>query len=523
MKTALINARFTHKTATVMLIENGSIVAFCDTLPHDYNGLIIDAQGEWIYPGFIDAHMHLAWYGQMLHSLTLFECTSHSMIQTKIATFRSVNPALTLLQAKGYNESQFQADQPLNRQNLDMWIPDIPCVFTRVCNHVVVVNSPMLAMIVAKFGPNLDDTVFEKDAYGEWNGVIKEHGILQVNACLPSLGVNDYVKFILTAANTCLSYGITCVGTNDLWVTNHDYLHVKKAYDIFSLHQLLRISHQIKMDTLSDFTTLANDPIQENDFQTRGPLKTFADGSLGGRTALLSENYVQTDTCGLATIDQAHLEAMIKRSNELNMQVVVHAIGDRAIDNVAAAFTPYTKDGNPLRHAIIHVQITRKDQIKDLAKKHICGMVQPVFLRSDALILQDRLSPSLSDHSYAWKTMIDEEMNIAFSSDAPIEEPNVFVGMHSAITRLDAHGVFPHGHNPSQCIDIATALRHYTTQGAYLLHKEQEIGKLEVGYKADCFASSRSLESLPHHELLTHRISWTMVNGNVVYRKETAG
>jgi predicted amidohydrolase YtcJ len=377
----------------------------------------------------------------------------------------------------------------------------------------------LLEQIVNHFGQDLDDTYFEKDDHGAFTGVIKELGIGYVNALLPTLTTHDYQNFLKTAAQKCLSYGITTVGTNDLWMHNPEYLMVKEAYEHFTSEKQLRVSHQIKMDELSDFEILDHNPIQENEFQVQGPLKMFADGSLGGKTALMSTPYLHTTTYGEATIEQSHLEAMVKKANERGMQVVVHEIGDQAIDNVAKAYTPYTQDGNPLRHTIIHVQITRPHQIKTLAQNNIMGMVQPIFLRSDAPLLKERLPQTIIDHSYAWKTMMDEGMKIAFSSDAPIEDPNVFVGMHSAITRIDAYGVYPQGHTPSQCIDLDNALKHFTNMGAYLLHKEHELGQLEVGYKADCFVSSQSLHSLSMDDLLHHHVSWTMVNGKIVYQK----
>ena len=519
MKTALINAKFTHKTENVMIIIDGVITEFLNVLPQDFDGDIVDAQNKVIYPGFIDAHMHLAWYGQLLNSLTLFECTSHESIQAKIHNYLIDNPSLTFLHARGYNDGAFINEPSLTRFHLDVMSSSLPTVLTRVCNHVVVVNTPMLSMIQAHFKDSLDLTYFDFDELGNLNGVIKEQGIGYVNALLPQLHTDDYLHFLKSAAAKCLSYGITTVGTNDLWMHNPEYAQIKEAYHRFSQLELLRVSHQIKMDKLTDFERFDSDPIQENDFQVKGPLKMFADGSLGGKTALMSQPYLNTTTYGESTIEQAHLEAMVKKANQRGMQVVVHAIGDQAIDNVAQAYAPYTVAGNPLRHTIIHVQITRPHQIKTLANLNIMGMVQPIFLRSDAPLLKDRLPQSMIDHSYAWKTMMDEGMNIAFSSDAPIEDPNVFIGMHSAITRVDAYGVYPQGHTPSECIDINSALKHYTIQGAYLLHKELELGQLEIGYKADCFASSVSLHSLTMDELLQHSIEWTMVNGRIVYQK----
>jgi predicted amidohydrolase YtcJ len=517
---ALINTHFPHKDETIMMIKDGVITSFEETLPEDFDGEIIDSHGATLYPGFIDAHMHLAWYGQLLHSLTLFECDSHIKIQSKIKTYIQDHPKLEILQAKGYNDGSFKNEPRLTRHDLDLVVSHIPTVVTRVCNHVVVVNTNMLEKIVNHFEQDLDDTYFEKDDHGAFTGVIKELGIGYVNALLPTLTTKDYLSFLKTAAQKCLSYGITTVGTNDLWMHNPEYLMVKEAYEHFSSEKQLRVSHQIKMDELTDFEVLQLDPIKENDFQFSGPCKMFADGSLGGKTALMSQPYLNTQTYGESTIDQDHLEALVKKANEHSMQVVVHAIGDQAIDNVAKAYAPFTRAGNPLRHTIIHIQITRPEQIASLANLNIMGMVQPVFLRSDAPLLKERLPQTIIDHSYAWKSMINNGMKIAFSSDAPIEDPNVFVGMHSAMKRIDAYGVFPQGHQPSQCLDLDNTLNHFTKLGAYLLHQEHHLGQLEVGYKADCFASHVPLDSLNDEELLNHHVLWTMVDGKIVYQKD---
>ena len=520
MNLALINTHFPHKEETIMIIKDGMITSFEFLLPMDFEGEIIDSKGVTLYPGFIDAHMHLAWFGQMLHSLTLFECNSHSLILTKIKTFLQEHPDLDFLQARGYNDGSFKNEPRLTRHDLDQVISNLPVVVTRVCNHVVVVNSIMLEKIVSHFGQDLDDTYFEKDDQGAFTGIIKELGLGYVNALLPKLSTKDYQDFIQTAAQRCLSYGITTVGTNDLWMHNPEYEMVKEAYEHFTSDRKLRISHQIKLNELSDFEVLRLNPIKESDFQFSGPCKMFADGSLGGKTALMSQPYLNTQTYGESTIEQHHLEAMVKKATEYDMQVVVHAIGDQAIDNVTNALAPMTESGNPLRHTIIHIQITRPDQIATLAKLNIMGMVQPVFLRSDAPLLAERLPQIIIDHSYAWKSMIEHGMKIAFSSDAPIEDPNVFVGMHSAMTRIDAYGIYPQGHQPSQCLDLDTTLDHFTKLGAYLLHQEHQLGQLEVGYRADCFASLVPLESLRKDELLNHQVLWTMVDGKIVYQRE---
>jgi predicted amidohydrolase YtcJ len=202
------------------------------------------------------------------------------------------------------------------------------------------------------------------------------------------------------------------------------------------------------------------------------------------------------------------------------MQVIVHAIGDAAMEAVISAMEAVTgPGGNPLRHGIVHCQFTRTAQLERMARNHLLALVQPSFLADDMYVLESRVGPDLASSSYAWGTMGRLGIAAAYGTDAPVSDLNPLLGISWAVTRQDPRRDFypPEGFYPGERVDLAAAVDAYTAAPAYAAFEESALGRIAPGYWADLCFIYRDIFTLPPAEIHRARVFRTMIAGQTVW------
>jgi predicted amidohydrolase YtcJ len=174
---------------------------------------------------------------------------------------------------------------------------------------------------------------------------------------------------------------------------------------------------------------------------------------------------------------------------------------------------------NPLRHGIVHCQVTRTPQLERMARNRLLALVQPVFLADDMYILESRVGPSLASSSYAWGSIGRLGIPVSYGTDAPVSDLNPLLGISWAVTRQDPQRDFhpPGGFYPLERVDLASALDAYTAAPAYAAFAEQELGRIESGYWADLCFIDRDLFSLPPTEIHLAQVIRTMIAGETLW------
>jgi predicted amidohydrolase YtcJ len=350
-----------------------------------------------------------------------------------------------------------------------------------------------------------------------------------------------------------LSLGITAMGTNDSQGPNYDevlgvYRSIytdseagagsKAGADSESGgkggpdRKCLRVSMQCGvsadeayLDSLKERGALPGTTLWESPdrgiFLRMGPVKLFMDGTLGGQTAWMTEPYRdKPETRGFAVLEEEKLRALIRRAASYGMQVIVHSIGDAAMEAVISALEAVTGPGsNPLRHGIVHCQVTRTAQLERMARNRLLALVQPVFLADDMYILESRVGPSLASSSYAWGSIGRLGIPVSYGTDAPVSDLNPLLGISWAVTRQDPQRNFhpPGGFYPLERVDLASALDAYTAAPAYAAFAEPELGRIESGYWADLCFIDRDLFSLPPTEIHRAQVIRTMIAGETLW------
>ncbi len=513
-----------------MVIENGVIVFVGndeDALTYaNEQSELLDLKGKTVVPGFNDCHLHFYMTAVALQSVDLFNAKSVDEVIVRGQDFLQSNPNHQgLLWGRGWNQDYFELEQRLVlKTDLDQISTEIPIVFARACGHVVSANSKALELANITCKTSVEGGAIELDKHQELTGVLSENAVKLLDVLKTPMTVKDVLsklKQVSKAANAC---GITSVQTNDLLIGGPDASFVEEAYREYANdNPTVRIYHQICFTNLKTFKQRIAEGYDKssNDFNRYGPLKLFTDGSLGARTAYMRQPYHDDQsTVGILTMSQKEIDDYVSTAQNHNVQVAIHAIGDGAIDCVLQSFEKVIDHDNELRHGIIHCQITDDDLLKRFAKKDIMAYLQPIFLHYDLHIVKQRVGSALASTSYAFATMDQLGLHVAYGTDAPVEPFDVINCIHCAVNRQDLSGYPEDGFYPNQRVSIQQAIDHYTIGSAYASFEELKKGRLLPGYMADCVVLSKNIFEIDSSEILTVNIEKTMVNGQIVFENK---
>jgi len=249
-------------------------------------------------------------------------------------------------------------------------------------------------------------------------------------------------------------------------------------------------------------------------------LKVFADGSFGARTAALREPYSDDPgNSGVLLADRNALLRSLEAAGRAGLQLAVHAIGDRALEEVVAAAKA---SGAHLR--VEHASLAPPDLLSELAELGLWVSAQPRFVISDWWIVS-RLGRERARWAYPFRSFLERGIGLSFSSDAPVEPCNPFEGVYAAVTRGSLEGLEIAELTAGEALSWEEALRCYTETAPRLLG--EQLGRLSPGYRADFVVVDRDPLSVPVAELRRIRVLATYVNGELAYlaaeRGEAAG
>jgi predicted amidohydrolase YtcJ len=510
----------------------------------------IDAAGALVLPGFHDSHLHLHWLGRRFG---MVEGAGADSVEEVIRRGRELISRLrpdpgAYVQGAGVNPDLFTGEKrDLTREDLDKISTEHPVIISRHCGHTVFCNSLALRMAgLADSAPDVEGGTIEKDPAGRPTGVLRENANALVRKDIPEPGKAQMKENLKRAMAKALSLGITSMGTNDCH--GPDFDDVVEVYrSIFSdgedgaqgkdgaggAKEFLRISLQCGISAQERYLNELRErriptgkvlweSAGRGIFLRMGPVKLFMDGTLGGQTAWMKQPYRdKPETSGFPVLDPGLLEELIRKASAWGYQVIVHSIGDAAMEAVISAMEQVTSAGsNPLRHGIVHCQVTSRPQLERIARNRLLALVQPIFLADDVYILENRVGPELAATSYAWGSLERLGANVSYGTDAPVSELDPLQGISWAVTRQDPQRDFypPGGFYPGERVDLAAAIDCYTAASAYSAWEESGRGRAAPGYWADLCFIDRDLFSLPPSEIHRARVLRTIIAGDTVWQ-----
>ncbi len=532
MKTILKNAKIyveKNNFQEAMLIEDGIIkeVGTNTNILENSSDKVIDLQGKTVIPGLNDSHLHLAMVGEAMTSCNLTSAKSIDEAIDLGRKFLENNKHIAALSGRGWNQDYFTSGEArmFTRHDLDRISTDIPVVYERVCGHVTVGNTKALDILGIDENTYVDGGEILKGNDRKPNGIFTENAAGLLQSVLPVKCDADIEQEFLKAANYAISVGITSVQSCD--AMNKEY---KKMFDI--IHRIydnnrtkLKYSVQFNFQNINGFKdyleTEHRTGSYDGKYLNKGALKLFKDGSLGARTALMLKEYNdEPGTIGVAALSDEQLQALCDLATENGIRVVTHAIGDGAIESVINAYENTMQHGkNPLRHGIVHCQISSLEQLKRIALLNIPVMYQPIFLDYDIQIVESRVGKDLASTSYAFNTLNQLGAPISFGTDSPVEDLNPFPNIYCAVTRQKINGTPQGGFVPSERMGVEDAVDAYTIGSAFNEFKEQEKGRLKPGYAADLTVLDKDIFTVDVNEIKDIKVEKTMIDGEFVYER----
>ncbi|RFU66228.1 amidohydrolase [Peribacillus glennii] len=482
----------------------------------------IDLQGNTMLPGLVDSHMHLIGHGERLMRLDLSAMKSREEVLQAVADKCQSTPKGEWIVAEGWNENEWAHPELILLDDLDAISTDHPLVLKRICRHAMAVNSRTLteAGITANVHEPAGGVVGRyKD--GRLNGIFKEEPAMELIASkLPGITQAYIEEALRTAIKDCYRLGLTGCHTEDL----NYYNGFRPTYDAFvsvieNHGMAFRASLLVHHEAVDDMNRDGYAYGEGTSYITFDAMKIFADGSLGGNTALLSLPYRDNpETQGIAIFTQEELEGLVKKARSFDMPVAVHAIGDLAFQNVLDAIEKFPPQKG-IRDRLIHAQIVREDLLDRAASLPVIFDIQPGFVASDFPWVEEKVGKELLQYSYAWKTYSEKGIVCAGGSDAPIEPLHPFLGIHAAVTRTKPYGLDKTIYGDKERLSIYEAVSLYTKGSAYANGSEKRRGKIEKGFDADFTIVDRNIFTVNCDSLLETKALMTVIDDHIVHQE----
>jgi predicted amidohydrolase YtcJ len=371
---------------------------------------------------------------------------------------------------------------------------------------------------VDKNTPDPANGEIQRDETGNPTGVLLEAAAELVHVVIPPPALDEISETIMASLESLWRIGLTGVHSMESIsgfqaLQNLNQLGHLKLRVLSSL-PLEKMDHAIETGLMSNFG---------DDMLRIGGIKIFMDGALGPRTAAMLEPYEgETEGKGMLFMDNEELFEIGTKAARSGLSLTVHAIGDAANHETLMGLAQLRafehSDGYPRgRHRIEHVQLLHPDDLSKLAEMDVIASMQPIHATSD-MVMADKHWGERSRYGYAWRTLIDRGTRMVFGSDAPVDSPNPFHGIHAAVTRQRADGSpGPDGWYPEERITVEDALHGYTTGPAYAAGMEHKLGQLSPGYLADLIVVDTDPFTCSPEGLREITSKATMVGGDWVW------
>ncbi|MBO8177207.1 MAG: amidohydrolase [Bacillus sp. (in: Bacteria)] len=480
----------------------------------------IDLKGATMLPGLVDSHMHLIGLGEMLHRLDLSTCRSKKELLTKVREKVNETKDGEWIIGEGWNENLWADADELTRWDLDPITNIHPILLKRVCRHALVVNTVALNLcgITEQTKEPFGGVIERKN--GALSGVFKDDAQQLIFNRIPKASIAYLEDALKRAIEHCWKHGIVGGHTEDLsyysgFKTTYQAFHHVIHESDYPFRAHLLVHHHVIDDWYKEgHTYLSGTP-----FIRFGAMKIFADGSLGGRTALLSVPYADDpSTQGVAIHTLPELKELVQKARKMELPVAIHTIGDLAFEYALEAISAcLPKNGQ--RDRLIHAQLLREELIRKAQSLPVVLDIQPLFVASDFPWVLERVNKNNIPYLYAWKTLLNASIPCAGGSDAPIERVNPFHSIYTAITRKKPNDPST-AYLPEEALTPYEAFRLYTVGSAYAAQEENKRGCIKNGHVADFTIVNHDVMNVPPEQLLNSEVVMTVVNEKIVYSRK---
>jgi len=489
-------------------------------------GKMVDLRGRTVVPGFTDSHLHFLSYGIGLKEIELAGVPTLEEALALIAARAAETPAGQWLTGRGWDHTLWAEAGPQagyafpTRQDLDRIAPEHPVFLRRKCGHAGWANSRALelASITSETPAPFGGAIDRDPVTGQPTGILKDVAMELMFRLFREPSLDEATAAIKAAMPPAHRAGLVGVHTMEGTGSFRAFQALQAAGEL-----KLRITMQIPEENLDAAIQAGLRSGFGNESLRIGGVKIFSDGALGARTAYMLKPFEgEPGNCGLPMATPEHLREVVGKASRAGIAAFVHAIGDRANREVLDAVEASRRagEGSGLRHRIEHAQIVDPDDMPRFAELGVIASMQPIHATQDMLVA-DALWGKRSAHAYAWRSLLNAGAVLAFGSDSPVEDLNVMMGIHAAVTRRRPDGTpGTDGWYDEQRLTVDEAIYAYTAGAAYASGEEIIKGSLAPGKLADLVVLSQDIFTVDPMAILETEVLGTMVGGEWVYGQE---
>lgn len=501
--------------AEAFAVKNGKFMAVGsnkEILEQYHSDSILDLDGSFLYPGFIDAHAHFFGYGTGLQMADLSGLASFQELVETVQIHREKFPDQSWILGRGWDQNLWEGKEFPKKDALDKLFPDTPVLLTRIDGHAALANQAALDLGEINTSTSISGgkVIMEK---GLPTGVLIDNAIQKVSARIPEMKESEVNKALLTAQENCFKVGLTTVA--DAGLDRQEIEQIEKLQKEGSLK--MRIYAMVNPTPSNKSYYFEKGPYQ-NDRMTVKSFKVYGDGALGSRgAALLAPYHDSTEEQGFLLSSVEELEELAREMYNNGFQMNTHCIGDSTNRILLDIYSEVLKGENSRRWRIEHAQVVHREDIEKFAQYQIIPSVQPTHATSDMYWAEERLGPERIGDAYTYKNLLDQNGMIALGSDFPVESINPLYGFHSAVARKDGNNWPEQGFQSGNKLSREEALKGMTIWAAYANFEEELKGSIESGKFADFVILERDIMKIPEEELRDLVVSSTYIGGEKVY------
>ena len=493
--------------ANAFAIKDGKFVAIGsdkDILKHYDAAYTLDAQGQSIYPGFIDGHCHFVGYGETkVRFADLNGCNSFDEVLDRLVKHNEDNTSEWLL-GRGWDQNLWEVKEFPENTKLHKLFPNKKVLLTRVDGHAVLVTDNILKTLGLNEKSKIEGGEILLNKKGRPSGILLDNAADIAKAIIPPLNKTQKINALKIAQRDCFKYGLTGVTDAGLDIASIALIDSLQNEGVLKM----KINAMVNPDDETMDYFMKFGVIEKERLMVRS-VKIYADGALGSRGAKLLEPYSDApETSGLIVENEDFYDHVCEKAYNAGYQVCCHAIGDGGVRMILNEYAKYLKGENDLRWRIEHSQVVNPQDFALYKAYSIIPSIQATHCTSDMPWAEDRLDSERIKGAYAYKTLLAQNGWLINGTDFPIEHISPLKTFYSSVARK---------HLTDNKLTREEALKSMTIWAAKGYFAESRKGSIEVGKEADFVILSDDIMTIEDEKIPEVKVINTFINGEMVY------